>query len=444
MLFIIYWGGELYTLSLKLKIYIGVVVGAAIGLFIYLYPSLYFPPNTWLVLTFFIALHILNEFLIVKFSYEARAVVNIDIILDLVIILIYGPEFAIFIILISQIFMLIFLEKDKWYRSIFNIAQYILTIGIAGIVYQTLVGVSGEVNFINYLIPIISSVGLYFVINAYLVLIAFCLEEKISIISSLKYSIESIAESIILFTPIGFAIVMIYKTMDLFGIILFLYPIFLTYREFENYIKSRDLDKNSVHNKKNNLKEMIDKKTKIFLSYSHSNTDIADKIDNFFNSKNISLTRDVRDLVPYSSLEKFMDTIRDHDYVIILISDAFLKSINCMYEVIQFIQEKKYIDRTFPIIIDKEVQIFNRSRHSEYIRYWQKKYRLLEIRIKSLRTFGIISLYKELNKIERIQSNIGDFLDKIADLNCVSWEELESTDYKAIIERINKFTNSIK
>ena len=433
-----------YALSLKLKVYLGAVIGAAISLFIYLYPSLYFSPNIWLVLTFFITLHILNEFLIVKFSYEVRAVVNIDIILDLAIILIFGPEFAIFIILISQIFILIFLEKDKWYRSIFNIAQYILTTGIAGIVYQSLGGVSGEVNFINYLIPIISSVGFYFIINAYLVLIAFYLEEKISIISSLKYSIESIAKSIIVFTPIGFAIVMIHKTMGLFGIILFLYPIFLTCRGFESYIKSRDLDKDSVHNKKSNLEEVTDKKTKIFLSYSHNNSDIADKIDNFFNLKNISLTRDVRDLLPYSSLEKFMDTIRDHDYVIILISDTFLKSINCMYEVIQFIQEKKYIDRTFPIIIDEEVQIFNRSRHGEYIRYWQKKYKSLEIRIKSLRTVGIISIYRELSKIERIQSNIGDFLDKIADLNCVSLEELESTDYKAIVDRINKFTNSIK
>lgn len=429
-------------MSLKLKIYIGVVIGAAISLSIYLYPSLYLFSNIWLISTCFIILYILDEFLQGDPSY--RRVLSIVFPLDLTIILIFGAAFAIFITLISQIFILIFAEKDKWYRSIFNVAQYILTIGVTGIVYQKLGGISGEVNFINYLIPIIGSVIVYFFINSYSVFIAIYLEGKMSIISLMNDSIENIFYSVIWLTPIGFTMAMIYTSIGILGVILYLYPLFLARRAFDLYIKSRDLDRNSIHNKKNNLEEVIDKKTRIFLSYSHSNINIANRIDNIFNSKNTSLTRDVRDLLPYSSLEKFMDTIRDHDYVIILISDAFLKSVNCMYEVIQFIQEKKYIDRTFPIIIDEEVQIFNRSRHGEYIRYWQKKYKSLEIRIKSLRTFGIISLYRELNKIERIQSNIGDFLDKIADLNCVSLEELESTDYKAIVDRINKFTNSIK
>jgi len=430
-------------LPLKLIIYIGVVIGAAIILSIYLFPSLCLFSNIWLISTYFIIFYILDEFIQVDPSY--RKVISLIFPLDLMIILIFGSAFAILITLISQIFILIITdEKNEWYKSIFNVAQYILTIGVMGIVYQKLGGVSGEVNFINYLIPIIGSVIVYFFMNSYLVLMAIYLEKKISIILLMKDTIKDIVYSVTFLTPIGFTMAMIYLSMGILGVILYLFPIFLARRAFELYIESGGLDRSSVHNKQNDLEEVIDEKTRIFLSYSHSNIDIANRVDNIFNSKNISLTRDVRDLLPYSSLEKFMDTIRDHDYVIILISDEFLKSINCMYEVIQFIQEKKYIDRTFPIIIDKEVQIFNRSIHGEYIRYWQKKYRLLEIRIKSLRTFGMISLHRELNKIERIQSNIGDFLDKVADLNCVSLEELESTDYKAIVDRINKFTNSIK
>jgi len=184
-------------------------------------------------------------------------------------------------------------------------------------------------------------------------------------------------------------------------------------------------------------------KIKIFLSYSHNDINIADNVDKFFHSKNILLTRDVRDTFPYSSIKKFMDTIRDHDYVIILISDAYLKSINCMYEVIQFIKEKNYIKRTFPIIIDNKAQIFDRSKHSEYIRYWQGKYVEFKAKINAIQTIGTFTLYKELDKIEKIQSNIGDFLDKITDLNCVTLEKLENTDYKAIIDKITKFSNSI-
>jgi len=180
------------------------------------------------------------------------------------------------------------------------------------------------------------------------------------------------------------------------------------------------------------------KKPKIFLSYSHKNKDIANRVDKFFISKCIQLTRDERDAPAYSNLEKFMDTIRDHDYVILLISDAYLKSINCMYEVIQFIQERNYIDRTFPIVIDNEATIFDSSKHGKYIHYWQEKYKKFGDEIKALKYTGTSYLHKELNKIDKIQSNIGEFLNKIAKLKCLPLEELENTNYKAILDKIGE------
>ena len=195
--------------------------------------------------------------------------------------------------------------------------------------------------------------------------------------------------------------------------------------------------KNIITNNQESYKiEESSKDPKIFLSYSHKNKEIADRIDKFFISKNIRLTRDVRDALPYSSLKKFMDTIRDHDYVILLISDEYLKSTNCMYEIIQFIQKRNYIDRTFPIVIDNEATIFDHSKHSKYIHYWQMKYKELGDEIKTLQNTGTISLHAELDKINKIQSNIGVFLNKIADLKCSPLDELERSNYKDIISVI--------
>lgn len=206
--------------------------------------------------------------------------------------------------------------------------------------------------------------------------------------------------------------------------------------ETTKHHKIRIIDDIIQNNQKKDKVEENNKKSKIFLSYSHKDKKIADRVDNFFISKNIQLTRDVRDISAYSSLTKFMDTIRDHDYVIILISDAYLKSTNCMYEVIQFIQEKNYSGRTFPIVIDNKATIFNRSEHSKYIHYWQKEYKKLGEEIKTLQNTGTISLHKELDKIDKIQSNIGDFLNKISDLKCIPLDELERSNYKDIISVI--------
>jgi len=186
---------------------------------------------------------------------------------------------------------------------------------------------------------------------------------------------------------------------------------------------------------KSKIKENT-KKLEIFLSYSHKDKEIADRVDKFFISKGIQLTRDERDAPAYSSLPKFMDTIRDHDYVILLISDAYLKSINCMYEVIKFIQEKKYIEKIFPIIIDKKDDIFNKEKHINYISFWQNKYKRFGKKINKLENTGTAPSHVELDKIDKIQSNIGEFLDKIAELKCFPIDELENTNYKAILDKI--------
>ncbi len=188
---------------------------------------------------------------------------------------------------------------------------------------------------------------------------------------------------------------------------------------------------------KSKIKENT-KKPEIFLSYSHKDKKIADGVEKFFISKNIRLTRDVRDVLPYSSLKKYMETIRDHDYVISLISDAYLKSTNCMFEVIQFIQEKKYAEKIFPIIIDKKDDILNKEKHINYISFWQNKYKRFGKKINKLENIGTAESYVELDKIDKIQSNIGEFLNKIADLKCFPIDELESTNYKAISDKISK------
>jgi hypothetical protein len=198
------------------------------------------------------------------------------------------------------------------------------------------------------------------------------------------------------------------------------------------------LRKIKVENNITNNQEENNKESKIFLSYSHKNKDTADRVDNFFISKGIQLTRDARDAPAYSNLENFMDTIRDHDYVILLISDAYLKSVNCMYEVIQFIQERDYIYRTFPIIIDSEATIFDTSKHIKYIHYWQEEYEKLGDKINQLKLTGTSYLHKDLDKIDKIQSNIGEFLYKISKLKCLPLEELENTHYKAILDKISK------
>lgn len=79
-----------------------------------------------------------------------------------------------------------------------------------------------------------------------------------------------------------------------------------------------------------------DDKIRVFLSYSHVDRDYADMFEEKVHKSNykeiISITRDIRSAKYRDSFNDFMNTIAEHDVVVAIISDAYLKSASCLYE----------------------------------------------------------------------------------------------------------------
>jgi hypothetical protein len=72
-----------------------------------------------------------------------------------------------------------------------------------------------------------------------------------------------------------------------------------------------------------------------------------------------------------------MKKIRDMDYCLMIISDSYLKSQNCMYEVLEFIKDDNYINKILPIIC-KGTRIFSSVDRTYYTKYWQDEYKKIE------------------------------------------------------------------
>lgn len=50
-----------------------------------------------------------------------------------------------------------------------------------------------------------------------------------------------------------------------------------------------------------------------------------------------------------------MQSIVNMDYVVFLISDSYLKSANCMYEVLEVMKDKNYKEKIFPAVTCSEI-----------------------------------------------------------------------------------------
>jgi hypothetical protein len=171
----------------------------------------------------------------------------------------------------------------------------------------------------------------------------------------------------------------------------------------------------------------------IFLSYSWSNSDIANAIDLCLSEKGFKIKRDVRDIGDWSSIRQFMESIREQDYSILIISQKYLESVNCMFEVMELIKDQKYQKKIFPIVVDKN--IYSAKGKIAYIKYWENQCKELEDELKTIKIENCAELALELRKRNKISSTISEFLDLVADMN--------NPDIENVVDAIvNKLTNN--
>lgn len=199
---------------------------------------------------------------------------------------------------------------------------------------------------------------------------------------------------------------------------------------------------------------------KIFISYCWADKDVVDLIDKDFQELyGITFTRDERDLKFKQSIRSFMQGLSDQDYVIMVISDSYIKSDNCLYEVMEVMRDRRYRDKIYCVILNEndkkyyseeaiknlyrkgntvECNIYNAVGRVNYNKYWNHKKKELSQLIEELDDeLSKIEPLMDLRRIDDIVKNVGEFLNTVSDMKNESIEELKKTNYK-------EFLNSMK
>ena len=154
----------------------------------------------------------------------------------------------------------------------------------------------------------------------------------------------------------------------------------------------------------------------IFLSYCWSDNKIADEIyDKLSMNQEINLHRDKIDIKSWKSIKNYMQSISKMDYIILLISKDYLKSANCMYEVLEVMRDRVYKEKIFPVIVNNE--IYKPQIRAQYVLHWQKQCAELEKALALLESHNLGSLVHDLKQRKDIASNVADFLALVAELN---------------------------
>lgn len=195
---------------------------------------------------------------------------------------------------------------------------------------------------------------------------------------------------------------------------------------------------------------------KIFLSYCQKDKDIVQIIDEKLAGligEEFYISRDVRDVQYKDSFKEFMKTIRQHDFVIMVISDRYIKSRNCMYEVMEVFKERNYAEKLLFIVLsnaDKKyfkeevsdsigADIYTPSGQAQYTIFWNNQKKEIEKLIKEIENpVYAASQLKEAGQIEKIMLELPEFFDYIADVKGLPLEEHMKSNFRDIIKKLRK------
>ena len=113
---------------------------------------------------------------------------------------------------------------------------------------------------------------------------------------------------------------------------------------------------------------MSENSQEIFISYAWGgeSEDLVNQLDEAFQAKGITIIRDKRDLGFKGRIKAFMERIGRGKAIIVVISEKYLKSQNCMFELVQIADNGQFYERIFPIVMS-DANIYDPIQCIEYV-----------------------------------------------------------------------------
>ena len=179
-------------------------------------------------------------------------------------------------------------------------------------------------------------------------------------------------------------------------------------------------------------------KSAIYISYAWNkeSDDIAEAIEKEFGKKGVRVIRDKNGLQYKERLKDFMRAIGRGKYVILIISNRYLKSENCMFELLQIFKNQDFYERIFPVVLE-DVKISRATDRVELVKYWENETDNLDRKIRELKKLSNIQgVTDDLNLYTEIRNNIAKLTNILKDIYYLNTERHISSNFKQLYELI--------
>lgn len=165
---------------------------------------------------------------------------------------------------------------------------------------------------------------------------------------------------------------------------------------------------------------------------------IVSAIDKRFEKEGIEVILDKKNLGYRESITSFMQNLGRAEAIILVISNKYLHSEYCMFELLQIYENKDMLDRIFPIVLD-EVEISKSTDRIQLVKYWEEQVNTLENQIRQLSSINNIEgITDDLNLYHRVRNEIAKLTTILSDLNTLNVNRHRETDFSELLQAVKQ------
>ena len=232
-----------------------------------------------------------------------------------------------------------------------------------------------------------------------------------------------------------------HHVINLFDLVLHLYSIPLSHAGFKELRQSlhQQWEQTLAQAMRTDKpgKEPSDNTKEIYLSYAWGGESekFVNDLDQAIQNKGITLIRDKRNLGYKGSIKGFMERIGQGKGIVVVISDEYLKSKNCMSELIQIAANKNFIDRIFPIVLS-DADIYDAINRIEYIKHWENKITELDTAMKTVSAANLHGIREDIDIFDTIRDEIAKLTDILQDMNTLTPDMHRDTDFQTLYDAV--------
>jgi HEAT repeat protein len=175
----------------------------------------------------------------------------------------------------------------------------------------------------------------------------------------------------------------------------------------------------------------------IYISYNwqEDSNEMANQLVQAFKAKGIEIIRDKTHTSYKDSIKNFMRQIGWGKCVVAVISDRYLKSENCMFELVEIARNGDFYQRIFPIILP-DARIHKDFERIDYLKYWEDEKAKLQAKYKEIDLAKTNSIMATLNLYDEIRSNIDNLTNILKDMNTLNIDLHRQSEFAAMIQAV--------